>query len=158
MYNIVPERRMTMMSVYNTLLTTIGGVAIVYIGKEIIYPRAKVFINNYVKRQKYNKKINTIMEDGISFEQAKQELLNERMAEHYEIELTSYDFFGKVINRGERVSFQTEEYGYISGKFLGCRECKAEGYTYNFFVWKNDDYVVSAPIEAIKKDTLMVYR
>jgi len=146
------------MDINSTLLIGVGGVTTIYIYKEIIFPKIKVILNNGIKKRFYNKKINTMMEEGITFEQAKQELLNKRMAEHFEIELTSYEFFGKVVNQGERVSFQTEEYGFISGRFLGCRQCKAEGYTYNFFIWKHDDNVVSAPIEAIKKDTLMVYR
>lgn len=43
------------------------------------------------------------------------------------------------------------------GVGLGLRESKVEGYSYNFFIWKSDDNVISVPIEIINKDTLIVY-
>ena len=141
----------------NMVIFSLGCAAAIYVSKEIIYPKLKQYVSKGMYKKKCNNKIIEKMEDGSTFEQAKQELINERLAQHFEIELTTYEIFGQVITQGQRVSFKTHEYGVVSGKFLGVRQSKAEGYTYNFFVWKNDDNIISGPVEMIEADTLMVY-
>jgi len=139
----------------NAILISFGVVGTIYVIRQILLPK----LSNIFIKAKHSKKIQEIMlKEGVGFDSAKERLIDQSLAKHFEIEKTEYEINGKKIKLGQRTSFQTEEYGFISGKFLGVRSSKAEGYTYNLFIYKNDEKnVISVPVEAIHIDTIMVY-
>lgn len=113
--------------------------ACIAIGKEKIYPKIK---------QKKTKKSSI----------DKNKIISDKIAELYKVD-KKHATIGEInIEQGDRITFQTEEFGFVVGEFIGLKNSNAQGYTSHFIIKRTDNTIISAPIEIIEEDTLTVYK
>lgn len=103
-------------------------------------------------------KVSEIMErDGLSFEDARDKLLTQKLAKVIEVEKDTYVLGKRTIKQGDRVSFfNTDENNYTIGDFVGSKASKAEGYTDHICI-RVDGKVLFLPVEVIDLSTLRIY-
>jgi major membrane immunogen (membrane-anchored lipoprotein) len=62
-----------------------------------------------------------------------------------------------TVKQGDRVSLTTDKYGFVTGEFVGTKKVQAEGYTEILIIKFKDGKILQAPLEYIRKDSIMVY-
>ncbi|KZL92790.1 hypothetical protein [Clostridium magnum] len=133
-------------------IVVVGMVALGY--KFIIMP---VLLMN--KQLAARSKVCEIMaKDGLSFEDAKDKLLTEKIAKIVEVENYCYELEGRKMKMGDRISFyNSDEKNYTVGNFVGTRNSASEGYTEHMCIKTVDGKIKFFPVEIIDTDTLKIY-
>lgn len=129
-------------------------VLIVAFIKEILIPLIKKKKTRKETGLKIQKRMN---EENLSFEQAKNRQIIDYIAELGEVKIDIFEFNNLKIKKYDRVSFKADEIGYINGYFVGLKASQAKGYTYHFVIKTDNDKIISAPVELIYEDTVVVY-
>lgn len=105
-----------------------------------------------------NKVCQMMAKDGLSFEDARDKLLTEKVAKIVEVENQSCDLKGRKVKMGDRISFyNTDEKNYTVGDFVGTKTSAAEGYTEHMCIKTADGKIKFFPVEIIDIDTLKIY-
>ena len=111
------------------------------------------------KQRLAQSKVGQIMKkDGLSFEDARDKLLAEKIAKVVEIEDFSYEIEGHKMKLGDRISFfNTDEKTYTLGDFVGTKKSSAEGYTVHMCIRTNDNKIKFFPVEVVDTQKLKIY-
>jgi len=138
----------------STIIIGILATGAIFLTKEVLMKRIKErLINN-----KSNIKIRKLMrEKNISFEEAKEKVLTEKLADVFRLEQDVIILDEKIVKQGNHISFNSENYGFVTGSFLGGKKNQLKGSTFIFYVKRPDDTILQAPIECISKGSLMIY-
>lgn len=133
-------------------IVVVGVIALGY--KFIITP---VLMAN--KQFAARNKVSQIMaKDGLSFEDARDKLLTEKIAKIVDVENQSCELVGRKVKMGDRISFyNTDEKSYTVGDFVGTKSSAAEGYTEHMCVRTVDGKIKFFPVEIVDIDTLKIY-
>lgn len=96
--------------------------------------------------------------NGLSFEDARDKLLAQKIAKVVEVENYNYEIGLKKIKLGDRISFyNTDLKTYTVGDFVGTKNSSAEGYTVHMCIRTNDNKIKFFPVEIIDVETLKIY-
>jgi hypothetical protein len=128
-------------------VTTIGIIAVV-----------QVALTNVTNRRKINGKVSEIMaKDGLSFEDARDKLLVEKIAKIVEVEHISSKLGEIEVRQGDRISFlHLDDKVYITGDFVGAKDSMADGYSEHICI-RTDNKILYTPVEVIDLTTLKIY-
>jgi hypothetical protein len=119
---------------------------------EVIYKHLKR------KNALSNEVIKEMKETGMDFDNAKENVLTKKIAKAMKIDSERLELDNNIIvKQGDRVSFNTLKYGYITGEFIGTKKSQAEGYGDILIVRFGEGKILQAPLEYICKDTIIVY-
>ncbi|MBO8160664.1 MAG: hypothetical protein H0Z24_03425 [Thermosipho sp. (in: Bacteria)] len=134
------------------IVAVIAVVAVTALVKEFLLPKLK-------KSNKKSSKqvIKLAKEQGISYEEAAEKLITSKIAEFYKVSETVATFNSQVVNQGDRIAFNCDELGFITGEFIGLKKSKALGYTKHFVIKTSSGKIIAAPVELIDEDTVTVY-
>lgn len=128
-------------------VSTIGLIALV-----------KIAFTKGTSKRKVNGKLLEIMEKtGLSFEDARDKLLAEKIARLVEVERTTSKLGEIEVKQGDRISFlHLDDNVYITGDFVGAKLSMAQGYSEHICI-RTDTKILYAPVEVIDLSTLRVY-
>ncbi len=137
--------------IYNHVLLTLYIATSIFVIFEIFIPQ--------LKRQALIKEIDFLMnKEKISFEEAKEKLNTKKMARIFKIDQDILVVDDKVIKQGDRVSFQANQQGFVTGEFLGLKELSSRVRNSHFFIKMPDNKIISGPVEMMFNETLLVYK
>lgn len=134
-----------------TIITSLIILTVIYTVKEKIYPYLKKYKIKIDNRKKIDKLVN---EDNLSLEEATAKLISNNIINNFKIDKKSCMIHEQILKEGDLISYQDEDLRYIRGTVLGFKISKAEGYTYHYYLLKNDNTVLIKPIETIVPNTL----
>lgn len=140
---------------FNTIfLVGTLGLAGAFCYKYLVFPFSQM------NRQRLaQSKVGKIMDrDGLSFEDARDKLLAEKIGKVVEIERNTCKIAGETVKQGDRLSFyNTDDKNFTIGDFVGAKTAKAEGYTEHICLKTSDNKLIYLPVEIIDTTTLKIY-
>ena len=132
--------------------------------KVLIKERKKVMtffsaLFNRGTNTKITKEIQRLMDEGSTYEEAKQKLLTNELIKALRIDEPCWRVNKNLtLVQGNRVSFVDKEVGYIQGDFLGLIKPDVVGYDYLYVLRNTKTSVIrQASITYVKEDTINVY-
>ncbi|MCQ4924848.1 hypothetical protein NE686_17230 [Tissierella carlieri] len=132
--------------------------------KVLIKERKKVMtffsaLFNRGTNAKITKEIQRLMDEGSTYEEAKQKLLTNELIKALRIDEPCWRVNKNLtLVQGNRVSFVDKEVGYIQGDFLGLIKPDVVGYDYLYVLRNTKTSVIrQASITYVKEDTINVY-
>jgi hypothetical protein len=135
-----------------TIVVALVITSSIFICTEVIYKHLKR------KNALSNEVIKEMKETGMDFDNAKENVLTKKIAKAMKIDSERLELDNNIIvKQGDRVSFNTLKYGYITGEFIGTKKSQAEGYGDILIVRFGEGKILQAPLEYICKDTIIVY-
>ncbi|NBI07593.1 hypothetical protein [Senegalia massiliensis] len=139
----------------NVIFIALGITTAIYITNQIIIKNYKKYKYKIIQKQELKK---LSEENNESIEVTNEKVTNKKLAELMELEKESITIDERItLNRGDRISFNSEKYGFVSGIFLGARESSCKGYSDMLIIKYEKGKLIQAPLEYINIDSIMVY-
>lgn len=138
--------------IQNAIVIGLVVTGIVFVTKEILLKKNK--INNSMSKEIREEMSN----NNIDFDRARENVITRKIATAMKVDKETLVLTDtKIVKQGDRVSFNTEKYGFVTGEFIGTKQAQAEGYTEILIIKFKDGKILQAPIEYICKDSIMIY-
>lgn len=124
----------------------------------IIYTLGGIIIKNLNKRKMQPQVKDETESNKTDCSKAKDSLVIKKLGIAMKIERDTIKLADTPeIKQGDRVSFNTFKYGFITGEFVGVKTAMCSGYSEVLIVRLDERKILQAPIEYIDVDTINVY-
>ena len=136
----------------STVVVALAITGIVFITKKIIF-------KNFKRSSAMATEVKlTMIKQNLDFDKARENVIARKIAKAMKIDNETLKITdSQIVKQGDRISFNTEKYGFVTGEFIGTKKAQAEGYTETLIIKFKDGKILQAPLEYISKDTIMIY-
>lgn len=135
-----------------TIIISLAITVIIFAIKEIALKKLK-------RKSSISKEIMEEMnENNIDYDKARNNVVIKKIANAMKVDKETLELReNQIVKQGDRVSFNSDKYGFITGDFIGTKQSQAEGYTETLIIKFKDGKILQAPLEYISKDSIMIY-